>query len=498
MTRNGGRFILAIDQGTTGTTVLVVDPTLAVLGRATTEFPQHYPRPGWVEHDPAEIWDSTVRSIGAAVTAAGISAHDIAGIGITNQRETTVVWEAATGRSIHNAIVWQCRRTADVCDRLRAEGHAERFAHKTGLVLDAYFSGTKIAWLLDHVPFARQRADRGELRFGTIDTYLVSRLSGGAAHVTDPSNASRTLLYDLRAQAWDGELAELLRVPLSVLPEVRSSSEVYATTRGVPGLPDGVPIAGIAGDQQAALFGQTCFSRGQAKCTYGTGAFLLVNTGDEPRRSQHGMLTTVGWQLGAGGPVTYAIEGSAFIAGAAVQWVRDGLGLIGTAAEIEPLAAAGPDSGGGVFVPALAGLGAPHWRQDARGALLGLTRGTTRAHIARAVLEGLAYQIADILRAMADDLGGPLAELRVDGGACKNDLLMQLQADVLGTTIVRPQMVETTAFGAALLAGLATGIWASQDEARQAFREDRRFHPRMPRAEVESRLARWADAVRRA
>ena len=488
--------VMAIDQGTTGTTVLILDSDLNILGKANQEFPQIYPQPGWVEHDPAAIWASVVGSIASALEVAGVSGDSIGAIGITNQRETTVLWDRATSEAVHNAIVWQCRRTAPRCDELKAAGHAPTFADRTGLVVDAYFSGTKVAWILDHVDGARARAARGELAFGTIDSYLVWRLSAGAVHVTDVSNASRTLMFNIHEMSWDEELLGLLDVPASLLPEVKSCSEVYATTRGVPGLPDGVPIAGIAGDQQAALFGQACFDLGQAKCTYGTGAFLLVNTGREPRKSHHGMLTTVAWKLGD--ETTYAIEGSAFIAGAAVQWLRDGVQLIGTAPEIEALAGEVPDSGGVTFVPALAGLGAPHWRAEARGAFFGITRGTTRAHLARAVLDGIALQIGDILRAMSDDLGAPLAELRVDGGACKNDLLMQFQSDVLNTTIVRPTMVETTAFGAAFLAGLAIGVWSSLDDIRRAWREDRRFEPSMPEDEVAGYLARWASAVERA
>ncbi len=488
--------VMAIDQGTTGTTVMILDPRLNVLGKANSEFEQIYPQPGWVEHDPEAIWASTTKTIGLALEKAGVGADTIAAIGITNQRETTVLWDRSTGRAVHNAIVWQCRRTASRCDELKAAGHEELFQERTGLVVDAYFSGTKVEWLLDHVDGARARADRGELAFGTIDSYLVWRLSSGAAHITDVSNASRTLLFDIHKLAWDEQLCSILNVPASVLPEVRSCSEVYATTKGVPGLPDGIPVAGIAGDQQAALFGQACFDAGQAKCTYGTGAFLLVNTGSQPKRSRHGMLTTVGWKIGE--ETTYAVEGSAFIAGAAVQWLRDGLGLIGTAPEVEALAGSVEDSGGVTFVPALARLGAPHWRQDARGAFFGITRGTTRAHMARAVLDGVALQIADILKAMGDDMGGAVSQLRVDGGACRNNLMMQFQADVLGCSIVRPKMIETTAFGSAFLAGLATGVWNSLDEVRTAWQEDRRFEPSMAADEVSGYLERWASAVARA
>ena len=490
-----GQNVLAIDQGTTGTTALVLDASLTVLSRANQEFPQIYPQPGWVEHDPEAIWESTIQAVTHAMNEGGISGDSIAAIGITNQRETTVVWDRATSQPIHNAIVWQCRRTAPQCEALKEKGLEELFRMRTGLVVDAYFSGTKIAWILDHVEGARDRAERGELAFGTIDSYLVWRLSGGATHVTDVSNASRTLLYDLNDMAWSDTLYGHLDVPMTMLPEVHGYNEVYATTRGIPGLPDGIPIAGIAGDQQAALFGQACFERGQAKCTYGTGAFVLVNTGDQLKRSTHGMLTTVGWAFN--GTTTYALEGSAFIAGAAVQWLRDGLGMIDRAPDIEALTASMPDNKNVVFVPALAGLRAPHWQPDARGAFFGITRGTTRAHMARAVLEGIALQITDILNAMAEDLGSPLADLRVDGGACQNNLLMQYQADMLGVEIIRPTHVETTAIGAACLAGLATGVWSDLNDVRGAWKEDRRFEPNMNASTVQQHLERWAYAVKR-
>ncbi|HIA04767.1 MAG TPA: glycerol kinase GlpK [Myxococcales bacterium] len=486
---------MAIDQGTTGTTVVILDETLKVLSKCNTEFEQIYPQPGWVEHNPQAIWDSVCLTVTKALEAAQVSGNSIASIGITNQRETTVVWERNTSQAIHNAIVWQCRRTADICEGLKEQALEAKFKERTGLVLDAYFSGTKVAWILDNVAGARTRAQNGELAFGTIDSYLVWQLSGGQAHVTDVSNASRTLLFNLHSMNWDAELCEILRVPAAVLPEVRSCSEHYGVTRNMPGLPDGIPISGMAGDQQAALFGQACFERGQAKCTYGTGAFLLVNTGETPVASEHGMLTTVAWQLGD--KVTYALEGSAFIAGAAVQWLRDGMGLISDAAEIEGLAASVNDCGGVIFVPALTGLGAPHWRPEARGAFLGITRGTTQAHLARAVLEGIALQITDILNAMADDLGSPLAGLRVDGGACKNNLLMQFQADILSTTIKRPTMIETTALGAAFLGGLSAGVWSSTQEITDAWLEDREFVPQMTPQAVQSHLERWSDAVSR-
>ncbi len=490
------RHILAIDQGTTGTTVLVLDDRLRVLAKVNKEFPQIYPRPGWVEHDPEDIWATTQATIAGALAQAGLDASSVSGIGITNQRETTVVWRRRDGKPVHNAIVWQCRRTADFCAGMKERGLEATFRTKTGLVLDPYFSGTKIRWILDHVDGARDAAEGGELAFGTIDSFLVWRLSGGTAHVTDVSNASRTLAMDLRSLAWDDELLDGLGVPRSVLPEIRSSSEVYGHTKGLGVLPDGIPIAGMAGDQQAALFGQVCFETGEAKCTFGTGAFLLMNTGSEPVASDRGMLTTVAWKVGD--EVDYALEGSAFIAGAAVQWLRDGLGLIQSASEIERLAASVPSSAGVVFVPALTGLGAPHWRPDARGVIVGLDRGITKAHIARATLEGIALQNADILGAMEADSGVKLSALKVDGGAAANDLLMQFQADVLDVPIVRPTMLETTALGAGLLAGLATGVWSSRNEAKSAWREDRRFDPSMTTTDRDEHLARWHSAVERA
>ncbi|MSP62156.1 MAG: glycerol kinase [Myxococcales bacterium] len=490
------RFVAAIDQGTTGTTVLVLDEELAVRGRAYREFPQIFPQPGWVEHDPEAIWRSVTESLGEALAAARVGAGELAAIGITNQRETTVVWERSSLRPLANALVWQDRRTADVCARLRADGHLERVRARTGLVLDPYFSATKLAWLLDHVDGLRGRTERGEALFGTIDSFLVARLTGGAAHVTDVSNASRTLLLDLRKLEWDDDLCALFGVPRACLPSVRGSAEIYGVTRGVAGIEDGVPIAGMAGDQQAALFGQACFAPGDAKCTFGTGAFLLMNTGAEPVPSRRGLLTTVGWKVG--GEVAYALEGSAFVAGALVQWLRDGLGIIAQASEIEALAATVPDSGGVVVVPALAGLGAPYWRPEARGVIVGLTRGTTRAHIARAALEGIALQNHDLLKAMQDDAGRRLATLKVDGGASANDLLMQFQADILGVEIVRPALLETTALGAALLAGIGAGIYRGIDEARRVWREERRFRPAMERAEVDAHLARWNNAVAKA
>jgi glycerol kinase len=489
------QHILSIDQGTTGTTVLVLDESLTVLSKVNQEFPQIYPRPGWVEHNPEAIWSTTEATIKGAMTKAGITPSSVAGIGITNQRETTVVWRKRDGRPIHNAIVWQCRRTSNFCTELKEKGLEELFRQKTGLVLDPYFSGTKIRWILDHVEGARAEAEAGALAFGTIDSFLVHRLSGGESHVTDVSNASRTLLMDLESLEWDDELLGHLEVPRSMLPRICSSSEIYGTTRGLSVLPDGIPIAGIAGDQQAALFGQVCFETGEAKCTFGTGAFLLMNTGSSPVASESGLLTTVAWKVGD--EVDYALEGSAFIAGAAVQWLRDGLGIIDKASDIESLARSVPDSGGVTFVPALTGLGAPHWRPNARGVLCGLDRGVTRAHIARATLEGIALQNADILKAMQTDSGVSLASLKVDGGASANNLLMQFQADILGVPIVRPKMLETTALGAGLLAGLSTGVWSSRMEAAAAWNAEKTFTPEMTDQEREEHLLRWATAVER-
>lgn len=485
--------VLAIDQGTTGTKVLVLDRRLSVRARVYQELRQIFPKPGWVEHDLGEIWSSTTTTVQRALRESGLRGTDIAAIGITNQRETTGLWERRSGRPLHHAIVWQDRRTTDDCARLQAEGHEARVREKTGLVIDPYFSATKIRWLLDHVKGAEEKARAGDVAFGTIDTYLAWMLTGGAAHVTDVSNASRTLLMDLRTREWDRELLDLFGVPRSLLPEIRPSSAVYGVTRGVKVLPDGIPVAGMAGDQQAALFGQACFRPGEAKCTYGTGAFLLQNTGSEPVFSTHGLLTTVAWSVG--GEVAYALEGSSFIAGAAVQWLRDGLGIIEKSADVEALAKKVKDSGGVVFVPALTGLGAPHWRPEARGLLRGIDRGTTAAHLARATLEGIAFLINDLAEAMRAEAHRPIPVFRVDGGACQNDLLMQFQADLLGVPVERPRMIETTAFGAAFLAGLATGVWKDREELRRNWGIGRRFEPKMSPAEREAHLARWKRAV---
>ncbi len=489
-------LVLAIDQGTTGTTALLLDRDLRTVARVNREFRQIFPRPGWVEHDPEDIWASVREAVGAVLEAAGVDAGRLAAIGITNQRETTVLWERDGGRAVHNAIVWQCRRTADRCAALSGAGHAEQVRELTGLVLDPYFSGTKLSWLMQNVEGARARAAAGELAFGTIDTFLTWRLTGGEAHVTDVSNASRTLLMNIDTRHWSSRMLDLLGIPPTVLPSIRGCSEVYGHTRGLDFLPDGIPVAGMAGDQQAALFGQVCFAPGEAKCTFGTGAFLVMNTGDQPVPSDNGLLTSVGWQLGD--DVVYALEGSVFVAGAAVQWLRDGLQIVDAAPEIEALAASVPDSGGVVFVPALAGLGAPHWRPDARGAILGLDRGTTRAHLARATLDGIALQNVDVLAAMEADLGQPLQGLRVDGGAAANDLLMQLQADLLQRPITRPKMLETTALGAAALAGLAVGLWGGTGELAAAWQQDRVFEPRISADEAAARVEAWHAAVEKA
>jgi glycerol kinase len=486
--------VVAVDQGTTGTTVLVFDRRGRVVGRAYSEFTQHYPRPGWVEHDPEEIWRVTLRVLRQACRRSGVRARDLAAIGITNQRETTLLWDRATGRPVHRAIVWQDRRTAAECEALRARGLEPLVREKTGLVLDPYFSGTKLGWLLAHVPRAAERARRGDLCFGTVDSWLVWKLTGGRVHVTDPTNASRTLLYDIRRRAWDDELCRLLDVPLAVLPPVRpSSGEVAATDPAVLGA--SVPIAGIAGDQQAALFGQGCVEPGMAKNTYGTGCFLLLHTGERAVVSEHGLLTTVACD--AAGAPAYALEGSVFVAGAAIQWLRDGLGLVKRAADSEHLARSVESSLGVYVVPAFVGLGAPYWDPDARGALLGLTRGVSRAHVVRAALEALAYQTRDVADAMVAEAGARLSALRADGGAAANDFLMQFQADLLGVPVERPRVIETTAMGAAFLAGLAVGFWRSQADLGHARRLDRRFRPRMRPEPREALYRGWQDAVAR-
>ncbi|MFT6397425.1 MAG: glycerol kinase [Bradymonadia bacterium] len=490
-------MILAIDQGTTGSTAVLIDSSLNVVAKHNDEFPQIYPQPGWVEHDPAAIWASVESSVTAALAKAGVSASSIKAIGITNQRETTVVWDRATSKPIHNAIVWQCRRTTKICAGLKAAGHEEMVREKTGLVLDPYFSGTKIAWILDAVDGARTRAEAGELAFGTIDSFLVWNLTAGQTHVTDISNASRTMLMDLRTGEWDDDLIDLIRVERSTLPEIRGNAEVYGHTAGLGFLPDGIPIAGMAGDQQAALFGQACFRPGEAKCTYGTGAFLLMNTGTTPIPSKNGLLTTAAWKIGD--EIVYALEGSAFVAGAVVQWLRDELKFFDSAEEIEEMALSVDDNGGVVCVPALAGLGAPHWNPEARGILWGMTRGTNRGHIARAALEGIALQNRDILEAMEADLGDgtSLEILRVDGGAAANNMLMQFQADVLNVPVSRPTMLETTALGAGLLAGLGAGLFEDLDAVRDAWHENRRFTPAMTQRSRDSAIALWNEGLKR-
>jgi len=493
-------YVLALDQGTTSSRAIVFDAEGSAVASAHGELRQIFPQPGQVEHAAEEIWGSQVAVAAEALARAGITARDLAAVGITNQRETTVVWERATGRPVCNAIVWQDRRTADLCDRLRREGLEPLFRERTGLLLDPYFSGTKIAWMLDNVPGARAAAEAGELAFGTVDSWLIWKLTGGALHATDATNASRTLLWNIHSGAWDPELLEALGVPAEMLPEVRSSSEVYAET--LPGvLGAAVPLAGVAGDQQSALFGQACVKPGMAKNTYGTGCFLLLNTGPlntgpRPVASASRLLTTPACRIG--GVQDYALEGSVFVGGAVVQWLRDGLGLIRSSSEVEALAASVPDAGGVVLVPAFTGLGAPHWDPYARGTLLGITRGTTAAHIARAALESIAFQVADVLTAMEADSGVPLAELRVDGGAAVNDLLMQLQADLIGVPVTRPANPETTALGAAYLAGLAVGVWKDLDDVASRWQVERVFEPRLDRGRVEEMRARWARAVERA
>ncbi|HTS86027.1 MAG TPA: glycerol kinase GlpK [Usitatibacter sp.] len=488
------KAVLALDQGTTSSRAIAFGRDGLVLGTAQQEFRQIFPQPGWVEHDPLEIW-RTQRDVAAqALSAAGLGASDVAAIGITNQRETTVLWERATGRPVANAIVWQDRRTASRCDALRQAGKDSLFQRKTGLLLDAYFSGTKLAWLLDNVAGARERAQRGELAFGTIDSWLAWQLTSGEHHVTDPSNASRTLLFDIHKGDWDDELLATLGIPRAVLPRVVPSSGKAAVTN-CEGLPSGIPIAGIAGDQQAALFGQACHRPGMAKNTYGTGCFLLMNAGEKAPESRNRLLTTVAWTRG--GRTPYALEGSVFIAGAAIQWLRDGLGLIGKASEIDALAASVPDAGGVCFVPALSGLGAPYWDPHARGAIVGITRGTTRAHLARATLEAIAFQSAELIEAMAADSRIALTELRVDGGATASNLLMQTQANLLGVPVVRPKVTETTALGAAYLAGLAVGFWSDEDEIASLWSRDRVFDPALSPDAAAGRLDEWKRAVAR-
>jgi glycerol kinase len=488
-------LILALDQGTTSSRAILFDQGGMIQGMAQAEFPQIFPKAGWVEHDPEQIWTSQVDVARRALADARVTAADIAAIGITNQRETTIVWDRRSGKPVYNAIVWQDRRTAGFCDELRRAGKGDLIREKTGLVIDAYFSGSKLRWILDHVPGARERATRGELAFGTVDTWLLWNLTGGALHATDVTNASRTMLFNIRTGDWDEELLRLLDIPREMLPNVRPSSGIFAESRRDI-LGASVRIAGVAGDQQAALFGQNCFERGQAKNTYGTGCFMLMNLGNEPATSRNQLITTVAWNVN--GRTEYALEGSVFVGGAVVQWLRDGLGLIKSSSEIEALAASVPDCGGVYFVPAFAGVGAPHWDQYARGSITGLTRGTTAGHIARAALEGIAFQVADVLDAMRDDSRIQTIQLRVDGGACANNLLMQFQADILQVPVVRPAVIETTALGAAYLAGLAVGYWKDREAVTAAWRPERTFEPAQSADEVAHRRSRWAEALKRA
>ena len=484
------KFILALDQGTSSSRAIVFDHEGNIRSTAQMEFTQYFPKPGWVEHNPMEIWSSEAAVIAEAITKMGINGKTIAGIGITNQRETTIVWDAETGEPVYNAIVWQDRRTSEFCDTLRDK--AEWIREKTGLIIDAYFSGTKIHWILENVPGAREKAQAGKLRFGTVDSWLVWQLTRGEVHVTDVSNASRTMLFNINTLQWDQELLDMLGIPLSMMPSVRSSSEVYGVTKTTLFAHE-VPIGGIAGDQQAALFGQMCTEPGSVKNTYGTGCFLLMNTGEKPILSKNNLLTTIAWKIGD--KVNYALEGSIFVGGSVVQWLRDGLGIIRSSSEIEALARTVEDNGGVYFVPALTGMGAPYWDQYAHGTICGITRGTTAAHIARAALEGIAFQTMDIVGAMEKDAGVPLSELKVDGGASRNNLMMQFQADILGASVIRPQVTETTAMGACYLAGLAVGYWNSLDEIKAQWQAERVFVP--SGADVTELKAGWADAISR-
>ena len=486
------KYILAIDQGTTSSRAIIFDKQGKIQSVSQQEFTQYFPRPGWVEHDAEEIWSSEYSVITDAIAKMGVDAANLSAIGITNQRETTIVWDAVTGKPVSHAIVWQDRRTAEYCDTLKSLGLVDMIRSRTGLIIDAYFSATKVRWILENVPGAKDKALRGELRFGTVDSWLVWNLTGGRVHATDVTNASRTMLFNIHTLEWDKDLLDLFGIPESMMPKVLGSSEVYgeANIEGTK-----VPIAGIAGDQQSALFGQMCIEPGAVKNTYGTGCFLLMNTGDKPIMSSNNLLTTIAWKVG--GKVSYALEGSIFVAGSVIQWLRDGLGLIKTSPESEALAASVPDNGGVYFVPALTGLGAPHWDAYATGSIYGITRGTTAAHIARAALEGIAFQTMDIVEAMGRDAGVPIRELKVDGGASRNNLLMQFQSDILGTSVVRPEVTETTALGAAYLAGLAVGYWSGIDEVRRQWSAERVFTPQMDAEGVKSAKAGWANAIER-
>ena len=488
------KYILALDQGTTSSRAIVFDHNGSIRSAAQKEFSQHFPQPGWVEHDPNEIWSSEAAVIAEAISAIDINGKNIAGIGITNQRETTIVWDIDTEEPVYNAIVWQDRRTASLCDQLKAQGLVDMVREKTGLIIDAYFSGTKIKWILDNVPGARERAEKGKLRFGNVDSWLVWRLTRGEVHVTDVTNASRTMLFNIHTLKWDEDLLKLLDIPVSMMPEVKSSSEVYGHTKTTIFAHE-VPISGIAGDQQAALFGQMCVEPGAIKNTYGTGCFVMLNTGARPVLSRNNLLTTIAWKIGD--KVNYALEGSIYVGGSVVQWLRDGLGIIKSSSEVEELASSVPDSGGVYFVPALTGLSAPYWDQYARGTIVGITRGTTAAHIARAALDGIAFQTYDIAQAMSRDMGAPLTELKVDGGASRNNLLMQFQANLLDIDVVRPKVTETTALGAAYLAGLAVGYWNDVDEIKSQWQEERRFAPVANKQALDAAKAGWADAIAR-
>lgn len=488
------KYILALDQGTSSSRAIVFDHEGRICATAQKEFPQHFPKPGWVEHDPKDIWSSEASVIAEAITSMGINGLNIAGIGITNQRETTIVWDAETGEPVHNAIVWQDRRTSEYCDSLKEQNLTGFIREKTGLIIDAYFSATKIRWILENVPGARARAEAGKLRFGTVDTWLLWNLTRGECHMTDVSNASRTMLFNIHTRNWDEDLMKLFGIPMSMLPEVHSSSEIYGYTKTTI-FAHKVPVAGIAGDQQAALFGQMCTTPGSVKNTYGTGCFLLMNSGTKPITSSHNLLTTIAWKIGD--TVNYALEGSIFVGGSVVQWLRDGLGIIKSSSEIESLAMTVPDNGGVYFVPALTGLGAPYWDQYAKGTICGLTRGTTAAHIARAALEGIAFETMDIVNAMEHDAGIKLAELKVDGGASRNNLMMQFQADILGTKVIRPKVTETTAMGACYLAGLATGYWDSLDDIKRQWNADKVFEPLAPAEKVLKLKEGWANAIGR-
>lgn len=488
------KYILALDQGTSSSRAIVFDHEGRICATAQKEFPQHFPKPGWVEHDPKDIWSSEASVIAEAITSMGINGLNIAGIGITNQRETTIVWDAETGEPVYNAIVWQDRRTSEYCDSLKEQNLTGFIREKTGLIIDAYFSATKIRWILENVPGARAKAEAGKLRFGTVDTWLLWNLTRGECHMTDVSNASRTMLFNIHTLNWDEDLMKLFGIPMSMLPEVHSSSEIYGYTKTTI-FAHKVPVAGIAGDQQAALFGQMCTTPGSVKNTYGTGCFLLMNSGTKPIKSSHNLLTTIAWKIGD--TVNYALEGSIFVGGSVVQWLRDGLGIIKSSSEIESLAMTVPDNGGVYFVPALTGLGAPYWDQYAKGTICGLTRGTTAAHIARAALEGIAFETMDIVNAMEHDAGIKLAELKVDGGASRNNLMMQFQADILGTKVIRPKVTETTAMGACYLAGLATGYWDSLDDIKRQWNADKVFEPLAPAEKVLKLKEGWANAIGR-